>query len=238
MCSAGSPTTRSPGPTSCSPGVTLRPYLFRADCAAVGGASWAVGRSGPIEQTGGRPMPRAYSTDLRERVLAAYGAGEGGQATVARRCRVGERTLSRWLRADREEGRREPKVPARGRVPIGGAGAALAELVAEQSDATLAEYADRLAARAGIRRSLSAVCRALKSLGLVRKKRRSGPPSRTAGTWSRRGRAGAPSWPGSTPAAWSSSTRPGSTPGWRGPTPAPRGGDGRSGRCRGAVGSG
>jgi transposase len=119
---------------------------------------------------------------------------------------VGERTLSRWLRADREEGRREPKVPARGRVPIGGADAALAELVAEQSDATLAEYADRLAARAGVRRSLSAVCRALKSLGLVRKKRRSGPPSRTAGTWSRRGRAGAPSWPGSTPAAWSSST--------------------------------
>jgi hypothetical protein len=39
-------------------------------------------------------MPRAYSTDLRERVLAAYGAGEGSQATVARRCRVGERTLS------------------------------------------------------------------------------------------------------------------------------------------------
>jgi transposase-like protein len=30
-------------------------------------------------------MPRAYSTDLRERVLAACEAGEGSQAEVARR---------------------------------------------------------------------------------------------------------------------------------------------------------
>jgi transposase-like protein len=41
-------------------------------------------------------MPRACSTDLRERVLAAYGAGEGSRAAVARRFRVGGRTLSRW----------------------------------------------------------------------------------------------------------------------------------------------
>jgi transposase len=62
--------------------------------------------------------------------------------------------------------------------------ATLAVLVAERNDATLAEYADRLAERIGVRRSLAAVCRALKGLGLVRKKRRSGPPSRSA----RRGR--------------------------------------------------
>ncbi|HSD32240.1 MAG TPA: IS630 transposase-related protein [Gemmatimonadales bacterium] len=47
-------------------------------------------------------MPRPYSTDLRERVLAAYEAGEGGQAEVAGRYRVGERTLSGWLKAVRE----------------------------------------------------------------------------------------------------------------------------------------
>ena len=46
-------------------------------------------------------MPRPYSTDLRERALAAYEAGEGSQARVAERYRVGERTLSGWLKAAR-----------------------------------------------------------------------------------------------------------------------------------------
>jgi transposase len=44
-------------------------------------------------------MPRAYSTDLRERALAAYEAGAGSQAEMAKRFRVGERTLSGWLKA-------------------------------------------------------------------------------------------------------------------------------------------
>jgi transposase len=157
-------------------------------------------------------MPRACSPDLRERVLAACEAGEGSQAEVARRFRVGERTLSRWLRAVRTEGRRGPKVPARRRAPVGGAAAVLAELVAEQNDATLAEYAERLAARTGVRRSLAAVCRALESLGLRRKKRHSGLPSRTGRMSPKRGRGGVASWPGSTRLASSSSMRPGSIP--------------------------
>ncbi len=157
-------------------------------------------------------MPRACSSDLRERVLTAYEAGEGSQAEVARRFRVGERTLSRWLLAVRSEGRRGPKVPARGRALVGGAAAVLIELVGEQNDAKLAEYAERLAARTGVRRSLAALCRALKRLGLARKKRRFGLPSRTGRTWPRHARDGAPSWPGSTRAGASSSTRPGSTP--------------------------
>ena len=146
-------------------------------------------------------MPRAYSGDLRERVLAAYEAGDGSQAAVARRFRVGERTLSGWLKAAREEGRRAPRPRRGGRPPVGGEREALAALVAERNDATLAEYADLLAERAGVRRSPSALCRALKALGLVRKKRRSRPPSRTGRTWPRRGPRGAPSWPGSTPPA-------------------------------------
>src|ERR671913_547331 len=183
-------------------------------------------------------MPRAYSADLRERVLAAYEGGEGRQSAVARRYRVGERTLSGWLRLAREEGRRAPKPGRGGRAPLGGERETLAGLVAERNDATLAEYADLLAARTGVRRSPSALCRALKALGLVRKKRRSGPPSRTARTWPRHGGGGAPSWPGAIPGGWSSPTRPGSTPGWPGPTGAPLAGDGRPARCPGAAGSG
>ena len=38
-------------------------------------------------------MARAYSGDLRERVLLAYESGEGSQAVLAQRYRIGERTL-------------------------------------------------------------------------------------------------------------------------------------------------
>ena len=158
-------------------------------------------------------MPRPYSPDLRERVLLACEAGEGSRAQLAECYRVGERTLARWLGAAHEEGRRGPKPPARGRAPVGGEGAALAEPVAARDDATLAEYAGRLAERTGVRRSPAAVCRALKALGLVRKKRRSGRPSRTAPMSLSGGHHGAPTWPGSRPSGWSSSTRPASTPG-------------------------
>ena len=156
-------------------------------------------------------MPRAYSVDLRERVLAACERGEGGRGEIARRFAVAERTVSGWLKAARE-GRRAPKPPAGGLPPVGGQAEVLAGLVAERNDATLAEYADRLAGRAGVRRSLASVCRALKRLGLARKKRRSGPPSRTGRMSPRRGRHGVPTSPGSIRAGWSSSTRAGSTP--------------------------
>ena len=116
-------------------------------------------------------MPRADSTDLRERVLAACEAGEGSQAQVARLYRIGERTLSGWLRVAREEGRRPPKPRRGGRPALGGERETLAGLVAERNDATLAEYADLLAERAGVRRSPAALCRALQALGLVRKKK-------------------------------------------------------------------
>jgi transposase len=143
-------------------------------------------------------MPRAYSTDLRERVLAAYEGGEGSQSEVAWRYRVGERTLSGWLKLAREDGRRHPKPRRGGRAPLGGERETLAGLVAERNDATLAEYAALLAERTGVRRGPSALCRALKALGLERKKRRSRPPSGTGRTWPRHGGRGAPSWPRST----------------------------------------
>jgi transposase len=146
-------------------------------------------------------MPRPYSTDLRERVLVACERREGTREGIARRFRVAASTVHLWLKQAREEARRAPTPPGRSRAPVGGAGEALAELVAERNDATLAEYADLLAERAGVRRSPAALCRALKTLGLVRKKRRSGPPSGTAPTWPRRGGRGAPISPGSIRAA-------------------------------------
>src|SRR4051794_39537083 len=65
-------------------------------------------------------MPRAYSTDLRERALAALAASEGRQSEIARVYRIGERTLSAWLRTAREEGRRAPRPRRGGTRPVGG----------------------------------------------------------------------------------------------------------------------
>src|SRR3954471_16748184 len=146
-------------------------------------------------------MPRAYSTDLRERALDAYEGGEGSQSEVARRYRVGERTLSGWLKLAREEGRRSPKPRRGGTKPVGGEAATLAALVAERNDATLAEYADLLADRTGVRRSPRPLCGAVRPLGVFRKKTPARRPGGSARRWGRRGGRGGPSWPGSPPPA-------------------------------------
>src|SRR5215211_3333866 len=178
----------------------------RADCITV--RRLRRGRVSAVEVAGistEETMPRPYSADLRERALVACERREGSRAEVARRFSAGVSTLHDWLRQAREEGRRAAK-PARGGRPLLGGGEARAALegaLAERGDATLAELADGLAARTGRRWSPSALCRALKHLGWPRKKRRSGPPNRTAPTWPRRGTPGARRSP---PAA---STRPG-----------------------------
>src|SRR5918995_5795252 len=106
-------------------------------------------------------MARPYSADLRDRVLLAHEHGEGGASALARRFRIGLSTLYRWLDDLRDEGRRAARPMGHGRGPLGGAEDVLRALVAEQNDATLAEYAERFAARTGRRRSPSAVCPAL-----------------------------------------------------------------------------
>jgi transposase len=161
-------------------------------------------------------MPRPYSGDLRERVLLAHELlahehGEGGATALARRFRVGISTLYRWL-GEAHEGRRVARPMGRGRPPLGGADDVLRALVAEQNDATLAEYAERFAARTGRRRSLSAICRGLQRLGLPRKKRPFMPPSRRGRMSRRPGRSGTPGLSGSRRSGWSSSTRAASTP--------------------------
>ncbi len=53
-------------------------------------------------------MPRAYSRDLLERVIAACEAGQQTRAEVARQFDVGEATLYEWLRRWKGEGTLEP----------------------------------------------------------------------------------------------------------------------------------
>jgi putative transposase len=135
-----------------------------------------------------RSMARPYSIDLRERVLQAHEAGEGSQRVLAERFSVSVGTVCGWLGLVRREGRRIPRAHRRGRRALGGADPqVLVGLVAEQNDATLAQYRARLAERTGVRVSEAAVCRALTRLGLSRKK---DPARLGANAPRRRGRAG------------------------------------------------
>ena len=119
-----------------------------------------------------RTMPRAYSGDLRRRVVAA--ALEGGQSrgTVARRFAVGRSSVDRWVETAEIEGRMEAKPMRGGPRPMirDETEAALKDMVKSDNHLTLAEYRDRLADRTEIRVHPWTVGRALRRLGLTRKK--------------------------------------------------------------------
>lgn len=124
---------------------------------------------------------KAYSLDLRERVVAAYEQGEGSIAIIAERFSVGQTFLKKMLRQKRETGSLE-RLPQRA-----GAKKALSEnerawlatQVELTPDATLAELQETLAARKNRLVSTATICRELQAMRLVRKKSRSLPPSAT-----------------------------------------------------------
>jgi transposase len=121
---------------------------------------------------------KAYSTDLRERVLAACDARDGTRDQIAKRFSVSESWIRKLLRQRRDTGSIAPRPHGGGRTPAfdAAAGARLREAVRAAADATLEE----LGRAAGVDCSVPAVCRALIRLGITRKKSRGGRPSRTA----------------------------------------------------------
>ena len=128
-------------------------------------------------------MPKPISVEVRERVVAAHLAGKGSYAEIAELFRVGEASVSRWLRRNRELGTLEPRPPP-GRAPKldEAKRAVLRELVEDQPDATLAELAKRLHERTGVMLVVSTIHKALEKLGITRKKKTSMRRSATATT--------------------------------------------------------
>lgn len=120
---------------------------------------------------------RAYSTDLRQRVVAACDVRDGTREQIAARFSVSVAWIRKLLRQRRQTGSIAPKPRGGGRAPAFDAAAAdrLREAVRADDDATLAE----LARAAGVACCPSAVYRALARLGITRKKSRGGRPSRT-----------------------------------------------------------
>jgi transposase len=121
---------------------------------------------------------KAYSMDLRERVLAACEGGMG-TADVADRFDVSESWVRRLKQRHRERGTVAPIAQRHGRRPTWEACAdQIRVAVRESPDLTLREYIERYA----LPLSKSALARGLAALGLSRKKSRSGRASRTART--------------------------------------------------------
>ncbi len=120
---------------------------------------------------------KAYSTDLRERVVAACDARDGTRDQVAARFSVSVSWVRKILRQRHDTGSIAPKPHGGGRAPAfdGEAAARLRDAVRADDDATLVE----LGRVVGVACSAAAVYRALARLGLTRKKSRGGPPSRT-----------------------------------------------------------
>lgn len=122
---------------------------------------------------------RAYSLDLRERVVAAYEKGELSIAEIAAQFSVGQTFLKKMLRQKRQSGSLE-RLPNR-------AGAKkllspadrsfLAKQIKEQSDATLGELQASLLKRKKVLVSQATLSRELQGLRLPRKKSQSSPVS-------------------------------------------------------------
>jgi transposase len=120
---------------------------------------------------------KAYSTDLRERVVAACDAADATREQISARFSVSVAWIRKLIRQRRETGSIAPKPRGGGRAPAFDVEAAerLREAVRADDDATLEE----LARAAGVTCCASAVHRALVRMGVTRKKSRGGRPSRT-----------------------------------------------------------
>ena len=116
---------------------------------------------------------KAYSMDLRKRVIAACDAGQQTKE-VAETFKVSPAWVRRLKQHRRERGDIVPRQGggSRGRKIDR---ARLAALVQEKPDATLVELRDRL----GIQVTPWAICKVLQELKLTYKKKRSTPPSKT-----------------------------------------------------------
>ena len=121
---------------------------------------------------------KAYSMDLRERVVAACDARDGTRQQIAARFSVSVSWIRDLLKRRRETGSIAPRPHGGGRPPAfaGESAQRLRAAVDADDDATLTELAEA----AGVACVPSAVYRALVRLDVTRKKSRGGRPSRTA----------------------------------------------------------
>ena len=117
-------------------------------------------------------MPRAYSLDLRERLLRALASGLSA-VEIEHHTGVDATTVRRWRQRQARGDSLAPR-HAPGRVPLIGPDPydALRAQVATHPDATLAEHCARWSAEQGQTVSVPTMCRLFRQLRLPLKKSR------------------------------------------------------------------
>jgi transposase len=118
-------------------------------------------------------MARAYSEDLRIRIVKAYEQGLGSIREIAKQFQVGKNFVNDLLQVWKKTGSVSPQRQG------GGVKPKLEEIhlqklqkmVEEKNDITLEELSERLEEETGLKVSLPTICRGLQKLGLTRKKK-------------------------------------------------------------------
>ena len=147
---------------------------------------------------------RTISLDLRERILAAYDAGEGTREDVARRFRVSLGMVKKLLQQRRHTGCIAHRHRQAGRKPqiVHDHQRQMRALLGEKPDLTLKELRHAL----GLECSLQAIHVVLGKMGLTYKKKLSARQNKAVRTSHGRGGAGAAAKADSTRRGSSSST--------------------------------
>src|SRR5918911_1666295 len=124
---------------------------------------------------------KAYSNDLRRRIVETYEGGEHTLAEFADLFQVSLATVKNFLRRQRETGSADALPHAGGRKPALNDKARLfiREALQQDNDLTLEELRRRLQSKHKQTVSRPTLCRLLQALGLPRKKSRSTPQSAT-----------------------------------------------------------
>jgi transposase len=117
---------------------------------------------------------KAYSQDLRERVIAAVEAGQQSRPEIAETFQVSESTIDKWMKRWRDTGS-VAALPFAGGRPraLQPCAAVIRAEVKPQPDVTLDELCERVEAQTDVTASRSMMSRELHVLALPRKKSRS-----------------------------------------------------------------
>lgn len=123
-------------------------------------------------------MARAYSQDLRDRVIEAGTSAR----QAAERFGIGVATAIVWVRRAREGERSARRQGQPRRSKLDGHRDYLLNLIGAEPDITIAEMRERLRAEAGVSASVGTIWTFLDRAGLTFKKRPHTRPSRSART--------------------------------------------------------
>lgn len=132
---------------------------------------------------------KAYSVDLRAKILQACDQRFGSQRAIARLFGVSQSFVEKLLRRRRMTGAIAPRPHAGGRHASCDEAALglIRRLIHAYPDATLAELCAQLTTQRGLRVSVPTMSRLAQQLGLPRKKNLSTPASRAPHASSKRG---------------------------------------------------